>query len=535
MVAVGTQVYMAAQRFDSNGLLWDPSGYIAADGTSFSTPMVAGAAALVKQAHPDYTWQQIRSALIATATQDVTENGSTAIVTAMGNGKLSAADAIQAVVTTTPATISFGSVTGTAVPAPQQLIVHYAGTAATTLNLTLAGVLPPTLDRNTLSFTGPGDQSVTLTFTATVPTAGTYTGALTIQGAGPAIRVPYYFVVGDGTPVNLIPISAGFDGPAGQPVPGGILFRMVDQYGVGVPNLPVTFTVVSGGGSIQTPDQQTDANGVAGAGITLGPQVGTTQEFDVTVAGTTIGIGGTARAIPTISPAGAVSSASFRAGPGVVPGSYISLFGSALADVTGNAYALPLPLAISETSVGFEVPTANPPIALPGSMLYVAPLQINVQVPWDLAGQSSVQITANVGATTGHTYTVAVAQFNPAIYMNADGTAAALDVSQNLITSTNRPVQGQSVELFCNGLGAIDAVLPTGQAAPALPLIHTATQPTVTVGGRDATVQFSGLAPGFPGLNQVNFIVPAGVASGLQPVVITMGGVSSPPVSTWIQ
>jgi uncharacterized protein (TIGR03437 family) len=55
----------------------------------------------------------------------------------------------------------------------------------------------------------------------------------------------------------------------------------------------------------------------------------------------------------------------------------------------------------------------------------------------------------------------------------------------------------------------------------------------VTVGGQPATLQFSGLAPGFPALYQVNFLVPQ--VTGLQPVVVTIGGVSSPPVNTWVQ
>jgi adhesin/invasin len=47
------------------------------------------------------------------------------------------------------------------------------------------------------------------------------------------------------------------------------------------------------------------------------------------------------------------------------------------------------------------------------------------------------------------------------------------------------------------------------------------------MGGVNAPVSFSGLAPGFVGLYQVNAEVPAGLASGNQPVVITIGGSAS--------
>jgi uncharacterized protein (TIGR03437 family) len=57
----------------------------------------------------------------------------------------------------------------------------------------------------------------------------------------------------------------------------------------------------------------------------------------------------------------------------------------------------------------------------------------------------------------------------------------------------------------------------------------------VTMGGVNATVSFSGLAPGFVGLYQVNAKVPAGLASGNHPVVINVGGSSSNSVLLPIQ
>jgi uncharacterized protein (TIGR03437 family) len=48
--------------------------------------------------------------------------------------------------------------------------------------------------------------------------------------------------------------------------------------------------------------------------------------------------------------------------------------------------------------------------------------------------------------------------------------------------------------------------------------------PTVTVAGASATVQFCGLVPPFVGLYQLNVLVPAGIAAGTQPLVISMAG-----------
>ena len=60
--------------------------------------------------------------------------------------------------------------------------------------------------------------------------------------------------------------------------------------------------------------------------------------------------------------------------------------------------------------------------------------------------------------------------------------------------------------------------------------------PTVTIGGVPASVSFSGLAPGYFGLYQVNAQVPANAPTGnAVPVVLTIGGVSSNTVTIAVQ
>jgi adhesin/invasin len=49
----------------------------------------------------------------------------------------------------------------------------------------------------------------------------------------------------------------------------------------------------------------------------------------------------------------------------------------------------------------------------------------------------------------------------------------------------------------------------------------------VTIGGRQAQVSFSGLAPGYPALYQINATVPSGL-TGNQQVTISIGGQTSP-------
>jgi subtilisin family serine protease len=72
VTAPGVAILSATVRVgsaDSNtGTMFDPTGYIHASGTSFSGPHVAGAVALVKQAHLDYSPDKIRAALMNTST-----------------------------------------------------------------------------------------------------------------------------------------------------------------------------------------------------------------------------------------------------------------------------------------------------------------------------------------------------------------------------------------------------------------------------------------------------------------------------------
>ena len=72
VTAPGVDIYSATVRVGAaetnTGTMYDPTGYIHASGTSFSGPHVSGAALLIKQAHMDWGPDQVRTALINTAT-----------------------------------------------------------------------------------------------------------------------------------------------------------------------------------------------------------------------------------------------------------------------------------------------------------------------------------------------------------------------------------------------------------------------------------------------------------------------------------
>ena len=67
------------------------------------------------------------------------------------------------------------------------------------------------------------------------------------------------------------------------------------------------------------------------------------------------------------------------------------------------------------------------------------------------------------------------------------------------------------------------------------PLAATNSNATVTIGGQNAPVSFAGLAPGFVGLYQINVIVPSGIATGLQIMTVSIGGVTSVSTGIYVQ
>ncbi|PYT28162.1 MAG: hypothetical protein DMG57_15880 [Acidobacteria bacterium] len=540
--AVGTDLYLAAERFDPNGALYSADGYTVSQGTSFSTPIVAGAAALVKQKHPNYTTAQLKSAIVNTANQGVTDASGTARVNAVGAGKLDAGAAVSSTVTVAPATASFGFIK--TVPVSQQLQITNTGTSAGNLSLSFSprdqdahGHL--SLDKTALAL-GPGQSDVvTVTLSGPMPAPGSYEGSIVIQGGATPVHIPYLYVVGDGNPFDIVALLGdGFDGTVNQQIPeGAVVFQVTDRFGAPVANVPVQFSAATGGGSIQQPDARTDSYGLAGATAILGPKSGP-QEFAGQAGGLSIKFDGTARLDPAITPKGAVNAASFQVGQGQAPGSYISLFGAALSDDTRAANSASLPLAIDFVSVSFDVPSAG--ISLPGRLYYVSPSQINLQVPWELRGQTSALIKVAIEDSQGPVYTLPLADYSPAFFTYTEGGTnrlllAARDLSGKVISSSNPARRGQSVSLFANGLGPVDNQPPTGEPAPLSPLAHTLSTPTVSIATQQATVGFSGLAPLYSGLYQMNVTVPANIPAGVQQVQMSINGVTAPAANLPVQ
>jgi uncharacterized protein (TIGR03437 family) len=120
---------------------------------------------------------------------------------------------------------------------------------------------------------------------------------------------------------------------------------------------------------------------------------------------------------------------------------------------------------------------------------------------------------------------ISVGTAQPGIFQSGGTQGAILNVANQLVNYLDPAGAGDVIVIFCTGLGALNPPAQTGQPANSG---NAVIQPTVTVGGVAASLQYAGVAPGYVGLYQVNVVVPSGIgASSTVPVVITQSGVAS--------
>lgn len=540
LVSVGYEIYTATQKLDSNGELFDPSGYTSVGGSSFAAPMVAGAVALAKQKYPSATPAQLKSLVVNTANgnlidYDYNNKAITARVTAVGAGKLDAGKAVTSNIASEPATLSFGVITQ--VPQAQTFRLTNVSNLPQTLRLAInrnqaSQDLRATLTLSSATVTLPvgGSANVTLTLSGQIPNPGQYDGVVTVSGGAADLRIPFLYLIGDGKPFHIYPIENGTwtSIPTGQFT---IQAKFLDQYGVPVNNLKVAFRVALGDGKITRANDSTD-QGIASADVVAGTQLGE-QSFVVETQDKSYSLEFPGRTYqrPVIRAAGVVNAASGREESGVAPGSYISIFGSGLSESLRVYSTTSLPYSLANVSVGFDLPGGR--ASYPGRLHFVSPTQVNVQVPWELQGQTSVNMKVSVGEFSSDIYSLKLNDYSPALFEYSDAASggrnviAALDANFKLISGSNPVARKGVAQLYANGIGPVDNAPPSGDPASTERLAACRVQPNVTIGGRPAQVLFCGLAPGFVGLYQLNVVVPADAPTGVQPVVINSNGIES--------
>jgi len=547
LVAPGTFIYAGAQNFDRNGDTFDETRFLSVDGTSFSAPFVAGAAALVKQHHPEFTAAQVKSALVNTATPEVFESDAEADAfiartTSIGAGLLNIPAALDPISTAEPAMISFGEVGATRFPIERSLTITNPDISTATYQLTVVPYDEDTAARVLIDGQalingdlGSGESAtLQITLEGSRPSQGAYEGDIRIQrlSGGADMRVPYYYVVGDGVPANSFAIAGtGVIGTVGEPNPEALIFRVIDQFGQPVPDLPVQFSSVLGGGMIVAFEPATDLFGVAAAKVNMGPEAGP-QEFEAIAGGLTIPFFNGARLKPAIN--GITNAAGFGARRPVAPGSLISIFGTNLAEFLGSASSLPLPITLKHTSVSFDFPEEA--ISVLSPLIFASGNQLNVQVPWDLAGLNFAFVKVRIEDSASFVFDLSLADYAPGIFefdLGATRYGVVTHADGNVVTAQNPARPGETVVIYGTGFGPVDVPQENGVAAQQL--ARTRRLPEVTIAGSKGSVSFSGLTPGFVGLYQINVKLPDSIPGGNQQLIVTANGIESNSVAVAIQ
>ncbi len=230
---------------------------------------------------------------------------------------------------------------------------------------------------------------------------------------------------------------------------------------------------------------------------------------------------------PNVLEGGIVNNASFAVAPSpVAPGSIAAVFGSGLNDgsvVTHSAFDANGRLV---TTLGGTSVTVG---GFPAPLFYSLSGQLGIEIPLELAGQSTAQVLVTVGGQTSVARAVNIRAEAPGIFTQTqNGQGTALCVHQDgitVITPDNRAHPGETIICYGTGFGAVSPALQTGQPSAGS---QTVTLPKVTIDGLPAAVTYSGLTAGLVGFNQLNIVVP-GLArtNAADPLVVTVNTAQS--------
>ena len=214
----------------------------------------------------------------------------------------------------------------------------------------------------------------------------------------------------------------------------------------------------------------------------------------------------------------------------LAPGSLFSIFGSGLAPAAVDSSGLMGNTGYSSSLNGVTVTIGG--MAAP--LVFVSPNQINAQVPFEVApGPQQVIVKTASGSSTAYNATVAAVA--PALFFDAVGGSVIKNSDYSLVRPDNPLHAGDVALVYLTGLGQTSPELKTGEFTTSTVLSNATTPIQVSVGGVNATVVYSAASPGFAGLYQIAFEVPAGFPAGNVPLLVTAGGVASNVVSIAVQ
>jgi len=337
--------------------------------------------------------------------------------------------------------------------------------------------------------------------------------------------------------INVTPTQLLASSGSGQRIAAGgfadlpLIADLLNDLGAGVEEASVEWSVVEGEGSF--PDGTTTLTDEFGrttnrirAGTLLGPLTVEVRagEFSAQFALEVVG------RQPSVSSVGFVNGASFVVG--LVPGGLGSIFGVGLMEnvdgvVIGSGAPFP------ETLRGVRVLIDGVPAPILSMANISGQEQINIQVPFfTTAPSNNIVVTIENNGVSASFSGVRTFAAQPGIFevtLLQGRFAAALHADGQLITPSNPARDGETIQLFWTGGGAVDPIISTNQVGPSSPLSFTTNAPTVVLDGQIQAVTASVFAPSLLTVYQANFVVSVN-RSGTLTLSINMLGQASPDV-----
>ena len=382
--------------------------------------------------------------------------------------------------------------------------------------------------------TGTTPGTVTVSANAGTLPVGTYTGKVVITAASPGasgspISIPVTLNVVTGQTLSVTPTALTFSYSLGAAAPPAQTLQ-VSATGVAAPFTTAITTTPSGGTwlAVSPTSGTTPATlsvSVTPTGLAAGNYTGAvTISSSSSLSPVTVTVSLTVSAIP-IPVITAIGNAASYATGGVSPGENIVIFGTGIGPATLAGGTLTASNAFSTTAGNTQVTFDG----TPAPVIYASATQTSVMVPYGVSGRTVTTIRISYQGVLSSPLIYNVATVAPGVYtQNSSGTGPGSILNQDYSVNgpTKPAAKGTVVAVYMTGEGTTNTVPLDGAIAPVngtglyKPLLPV----TATVGGVPATVQYYGTAPGIVyGVMQVNLTIPSSVASGPQPIVITVG------------
>jgi minor extracellular serine protease Vpr len=208
VVAPGVNVYSSVPSFACAS----PPCFAFFQGTSMATPHVAGSAALLIQLHPNWSPEQVKSALVNSAHRPVKSSTTgSALSNPMNRGAgridLAAASQVSATLETSPtpstlgngqASFSFGELRASAQTRSFTITLTSVSTSTVTYAVSVApAVMGPTVSPSvtSMTLTAAGTATVNISLTLSPSLEGAFYGDVQLSGGPVPLRVPYWVTV----------------------------------------------------------------------------------------------------------------------------------------------------------------------------------------------------------------------------------------------------------------------------------------------------------------------------------------------------